>query len=63
MSRILLNKIDIDVLVQLALLGPGDVDRWKAPTDPDHTGATVPGHTRTAMIGQVRAVDYAGGPP
>lgn len=42
MSRILLSKMDIDVLVQLAYLGPGDAVTWQPLTeDPDRAGSLL----------------------
>lgn len=42
MSRNLLSKLDIDVLVQLALVGPGDASDWRPLTDdPDRLGSML----------------------
>lgn len=39
MSRFLMTKLDIDVLVQLALVGPSEATEWKPLTDdPDRLG-------------------------
>jgi hypothetical protein len=42
MSRILLSKLDIDVIVQLAVVGPTEADSWNALTkDPDELGTRL----------------------
>lgn len=52
MSRFQMSKLDIDVLVQLALVGPGDATNWNPLTDdPDRLGTLLWSHnTRWQQI-------------